>query len=881
MSVVTERVLLSSEDEEHLDSKLDPGSDNPGRRLEVLSYDQSAEHQNLSALNGYSLRREEKALETKALTALPGDKEGSSEKSCDSALWLGDAKSIMLRASISSLPAVSKDRFHSVSKGAGIGKHMNARGVGRASKLAHLEVAAEHLGPSSHVLLASPRLLRSPGRKKSPIRWFPRKKTESYLERKIRMLQEREGNIVSLDETLGAANPHLSRIEREKLAAQAAAAEAKDARKGALIEASWCRILKLAGIPCKSAILELQKAEKKASAAMAEAEIHGVILQHGPGEREPASEAITASLDTAFEVDKEVAAAIKVALKVCSRSPTRSTERECDSQSEPNTERTSTGDMAHYVLEINSEAESQSDPENKDEWKVEQRMSHDGVDSPIKILSSGPHCRNQQKPLKVKHSLVSLMVSRTRDLSVEYQTALAGIVATRGLSALLKEQSLEQELDEKTADSLDSKPLSNGCCPKKGSDLGSILVKHVSRLQREVQASKETNRHLQMEVEKKSGGRLQRVAQVDSLDQILVKHVSKLEKEKLAAQAARTPPKKKMNSAVEEEIPGLSELLQNPHEHNEAWKEVKEENQNFYGGERIKLSEVTNTPHSTPDLGSTLVKHVSSLEKEKQAAFRMSVHPQDADLDRVQVETVEAKGFNSGLKKNRPPDFNEISDLGSILVKHVSRLEKEKQVVALAMQEESRTSGRKVEKGKQSSEVGLGDILVKRLSKLEIEKARLSMSRVITPIGPTGEGAMSREKELLIKENSYVNPMSGNLDKENEHKKIGGEGKSGEAPWQRANAHRSRQMESTWGGLALQDAFPSAKSTSGQSSNKGKTIDVNLPRLKSLREKQMEDAWGGLSLGNALKRHVSKLEKEQAAWRLAEEEAGQRPNLQQ
>lgn len=47
----------------------------------------------------------------------------------------------------------------------------------------------------------------------------------------------------SLDETLGSANPHYTRIAKEKIAAQEAAKKAMKARKAALIEASWCRIL--------------------------------------------------------------------------------------------------------------------------------------------------------------------------------------------------------------------------------------------------------------------------------------------------------------------------------------------------------------------------------------------------------------------------------------------------------------------------------------------------------------------------------------------------------------------------------------------------------------------------------------------------------------
>ncbi|RWW76958.1 hypothetical protein BHE74_00014914 [Ensete ventricosum] len=54
---------------------------------------------------------------------------------------------------------------------------------------------------------------------------------------------EIEGMNLSLDETLGNANPHYTRIAREKIAAQEAARKAMEARRVAMIEASWCRIL--------------------------------------------------------------------------------------------------------------------------------------------------------------------------------------------------------------------------------------------------------------------------------------------------------------------------------------------------------------------------------------------------------------------------------------------------------------------------------------------------------------------------------------------------------------------------------------------------------------------------------------------------------------
>jgi hypothetical protein len=58
--------------------------------------------------------------------------------------------------------------------------------------------------------------------------------------------QELDGMSMTLDEALGDSNPHYSRVLREKIAAREAANKAVEARKAALVEASWCRILKAA-----------------------------------------------------------------------------------------------------------------------------------------------------------------------------------------------------------------------------------------------------------------------------------------------------------------------------------------------------------------------------------------------------------------------------------------------------------------------------------------------------------------------------------------------------------------------------------------------------------------------------------------------------------
>jgi hypothetical protein len=60
------------------------------------------------------------------------------------------------------------------------------------------------------------------------------------------LLQETDGMTASLHETLGNSNPHYTRMAREKIAASQAARKATEARKAAMVEASWCRILQAA-----------------------------------------------------------------------------------------------------------------------------------------------------------------------------------------------------------------------------------------------------------------------------------------------------------------------------------------------------------------------------------------------------------------------------------------------------------------------------------------------------------------------------------------------------------------------------------------------------------------------------------------------------------
>jgi len=63
---------------------------------------------------------------------------------------------------------------------------------------------------------------------------------------RVSQIQEVDGLNLTLDQTLGNSNPHYSRVLREKMAAREAAHKAMEARRAALVEASWCRILRAA-----------------------------------------------------------------------------------------------------------------------------------------------------------------------------------------------------------------------------------------------------------------------------------------------------------------------------------------------------------------------------------------------------------------------------------------------------------------------------------------------------------------------------------------------------------------------------------------------------------------------------------------------------------
>ncbi|CAM6041252.1 unnamed protein product [Sphagnum compactum] len=652
--------------------------------------------------------------------------------------------------------------------------------------------------PAAGVPEPSTSTLRGPFRRVTPMGWFPRgQKKESYLERKIRMLQQKEGGTVaSLDETLGAANLHVSCIEREKRAAAVAAKQATEARKAALVEASWCRILKAAGLPYMSAAMELQKVEKKAAEALAAAAALGVILGNNPrsprlvSELDPSSNShhhISTALETAFDVDKEVVAALKAALL----------QRMNDLEEAAGLMELLNATSIVAAQQLVGESAASSVPPTWVDQLSEQEQDNDANHELNGLPAPTPSCDGDfhvEGGAAQENPLVESMLMRVKDLQPEQCTALATIVATRGLSDLLQEENLEQELGTKTE---------VGGGGGGGGGLGDILVKHVSRLEAEKAAA------LAAAKSAADGGRKEQkrrlsviVSDVPDLGGMFVRHLSRLEREKqqaLESKAFEPPPVNSVLAPVNQNIEPLEKMGVKKISRLETEKQLaagREEKEKEFArrtDRRVSMSRKLG-------MNESLIKHKSKLEKEVEAARARRMSHSASDNKNGSSASPPKKARNNTTFNSAPG-----SSLSDILVKHKSRLEREKEAAKAAEllcgQTNSTSESCKAESAsaaavaatdlankedveandnvrvaKKVMQPGLADVAVQKLSKLEMEKQ-----------------AMAQD------------------------------------PWER--------------------------------------------RRPSFKAKEIEDLWAGISLGDTLKRHVSKLEQEQAAWRQAEEEA--------
>ncbi|KAL5706881.1 hypothetical protein ACHQM5_024990 [Ranunculus cassubicifolius] len=711
--------------------------------------------------------------------------------------------------------------------------------------------------------------MKKPHRKSlSPLNWFPRKKVDSYLKRKIRLLQEVEGMTSTLDETLGDSNPHYSRVLREKIAAREAACTAMEARKAALVEASWCRILKASRIQSKEAEALLQESEKKVTEAFEAAAALGVIMYDRPDFPRKACEiesssvnmggstthTVTASFETPFEVDKEVAAAVKIAfirLANCHSSFDKDEHKDLLRKISQNP------DMDE-VSESSSGCESDTQSQLESDCQV------------IKLQTGNAERQSKKSSTK----LIDIMLERLKCLQEDELASLATIVATCGLNAALLEVENTKHHDTDFGTDCIMAPANakHGQTKKEHvpelPSLDKFLVKHMSRLEREVQEAKNGRKNDSKEVseeeklETSENSRISTSETVSDFGSILVKHTSKFQKEIEVA---------KKTSGKEFEM------------------------------KEMQVRKAQDNEQDLPSLDKFLVKHVSKLEREVEEArnrrkndtvertgtstpvdftFQDGKQEGKENIDSNKQANEEA---SNGMEQSKKEDtINAVaneseSSLDSILVKPVHRLEREKKHALLGWEMEYQTSHNK-KKHEWSDGSGcesLEKVLVKRVSNLEKAKMDFGLKgEEVGEIKPSRNRREERERELQeawggwsLGNSVRTRPSKLERDKaswvKEEEKKVGN-----------TNADTKKCTESLDQVLVKhQSRLEREKHLASQ-----KGIDeIKVPNSRQeARERELQAAWGGLSLGNSVRSHLSRLEQDKAAWTEAEEDERRR-----
>ncbi|MCL7028554.1 hypothetical protein MKW94_025429 [Papaver nudicaule] len=785
--------------------------------------------------------------------------------------------------------------------------------------------------------------IRKSYRKTSPLNWFPRKKTESYLKRKIRLLQEVGGMNSTLDETLCDSKTHYSRVLQEKIAAKEAARKAMEARKAALVEASWCRILRAARIQNKEAESLLRKAEKTVEEAFEAAAAMRVIMYDKPDCPQKACEiessniegstthTVTASFETAFDVDKEVAAAVKIACIRLANCPSLNKNEFRDLLRKIN-QNPEMIEADQEVCKLSAECESDSgldlDTESlKDDLAAEvsnRRM----LDTKRKCMDRGL--------LDINHSikLVDVMLERLQRLRDDELASLATIVATCGLNAALlevensklhgQESGSEYTLGFANVESLKNRNMRRQVESKIPS-LDKVLVKHMSRLEREVQEAKNTRKNkAEGGTEDKTEGSENRADclninasssnAVPELGSMFVKHVSKLEKSiqeaKKNSGIASDYESKQLRNPDASDLPSLDKFLVKrvsrlEREVQEAKKVGKDKpkkseektvvSNNKTGeelGEFRKLRDKQQM-EEVPSLDNFLVKHVSKLEREVQEAkIASKTNPVGtntaADAPTLMGSSQEIASSCEEEKQvgKENIDSNRCDEISDETVKEKVEMEiREQQSLKPVVQHEnslksseqspmqtknmSRLERAKLETLEAFSCEGgnmpysLDAILTKPVHRLEREKLQASAwGSVIQKNQNKQGGAVASDSEGLDK--VLVKHVS-RLEKE----KLAAVGQEEVMRVKKRDMNYEKSVDGLDQMVKHQSRLEKEKFAAAL--NSGDQTKHSEVRRKAM-ERELQDAWGGLSLGNSVRPHVSRLEREKAAWMKADEE---------
>ena len=422
---------------------------------------------------------------------------------------------------------------------------------------------------------------------------------------------------------------------------------------------------------------------------------------------------------------------------------------------------------------------------------------------------------------EISNPLVGDMLKRVKALQPEQCASLATIVATRGLNALLREESLEHDVDVKN-----------------GGGLGDILVKHVSRLEAEkaaaLAAAKAENGKQTFPKRRLSVA----VSPVPDLGNIFVKHVSRLEREKRAVAAMELAACAQDGSGSSEPSSSSSPELTKRESHVEGLEKVGvkkmsklEQEKAAAALERADRFFKRPSPRKTGrrisltrkvGLGESLIKHKSRLEREVEeakAARRLSAAGKQAAKEAATGGSTQP----SPPKKARNfaiANASSVGGLGDVLVKHKSRLEKEKEAARIAAAAATQT------------------VPADHLTRIGSSNVQSTDSR--SDSSTSGE-AMGLETLNHVQTPTNAQDTVNNNVSDVDHQQAG---------LASMGTRKLTKLETEKQAAANSDA-----STNPWARRR--------PSFKAREESA--DAWAGVSLGAALKRHVSKLEQEQVS----------------
>ncbi|GAB2219331.1 hypothetical protein Drorol1_Dr00006966 [Drosera rotundifolia] len=710
-------------------------------------------------------------------------------------------------------------------------------------------------------------------RRTSPLNWFPRTKVDSYLNRKIKSLQEAGGMNSTLDETLGDSNPHYCRVEREKMAAREAARKAMEARKAAMVEASWCRILRAARIQSKEAETKLLNAEKNVAEALEAATAKGVIMYdtldcprkkfvlETPNLKGKASttHTIRASFETAFDVDKQVASALKTAFVRLANSSPSSNREEFKDLLKRISEIPDTGD-----LEFSSEYDSDMELDSEEEAQYDELRSAKSSTPQVSTAKARRmSLKARQSPQKYNISyLVDMMFERLKCLQEDELASLATIVATSGLNAVLAEVESHRQYDQSSTTSGTSvnfarKMPAYGAAAIRNSSidffmngptrknlvepevpsLDKFLVKRMTKLEREREEARNSRKSGSTEAEliNHEKSRISTDTLLD-LGSMLVKHSSTLEKEKVEMKRMpETRFKSGRSSRAKEEfseaVPSLDKCLVKHVSRLE--REVEEAKMRRDNAFIVITPEEIRTNMSCSDKENYDVNKKAGLVDPNLAADRKGhEHEKTAEEKLCALGT----GKWKARRKKQQGENNDANceSLDKVLVKHVCRLEKEKMELQTMGEDSMKVRIKENANGLHKADGGLDQILVKHRSRLEREK-------------------------LSAAEHSEELPRSSVSRRE----------------------ARERELQEAWGGISLGNSMKPHVSRLEEArgrdehemfANAKHSKDQPRTSLREARDRELYEAWGGMGLGNSIKPHVSRLERDKAAWLKAEDQ---------